>query len=101
VRKAAVEDGEDTGAGDAAARTEAGAGAAATGGATFGLIVGEGTALDRQDGRGAEVGRVRGGPVVEEPAAEAAAAVAGRPAGAAEVWLPVTVLPETVSTAPK
>src|SRR5262249_13666535 len=40
---------EDAGTGDAAARTLAGASAAGTGSASFGLVVGECTAYDRDD----------------------------------------------------
>src|SRR6516164_7069989 len=79
VRQTAAQDGAEARAGDAAPRPEAGAAAAGTGGAALGLIGGECTAQNCEDGRGAEVIGPSRWPVVKEAAAEAIATVAAGP----------------------
>ena len=71
------------------------------GGAALRLVVADGTSLDREDRRGAEVRRVGGCRPVVEAAAEAAAAVAAVPPSPPCAWLWVSVLPEMVRTPPR
>jgi hypothetical protein len=77
VVERALEDEEETGTRETAARTQTGAVAAGTGSATLGVVVGDGTAQNGEDRRGAEVVGISRWPVVEETSAGAVATVAG------------------------
>src|SRR5262249_53947797 len=75
---------EGAGTGDAAAGAEPAAAATGSGATALGPVAGESAAHHHEDGWGAEAGRMGGRFVVEDPAAQPAAAVGPGPTPAAQ-----------------